>query len=168
MEGIADTPEKRVRYLQAIKTRTGNLVSLVDSLSEYSKLDHGFRYRMETTELGQYIEDYLETVKTDAEHNQVNMEFLYKKGSYLVKLDRKEFKRVFDNLFTNTVKYRVEQQSHVLISMKRTLPLTELQEKKRQRQRSMMQFYWILCCQEKLDLIYAENLEGRFAYQLLW
>lgn len=36
---IADTPEKRLRYLEAIKTRTGNLVSLVDSLSEYSRLD---------------------------------------------------------------------------------------------------------------------------------
>ena len=46
MDGIADTREKRSRYLQAIKTRTGNLVSLVNSLSEYSRLDNGFRYRM--------------------------------------------------------------------------------------------------------------------------
>ena len=39
LDGIADTPERRLRYLQAIKTRTGNLVSFVDSFSEYSRLD---------------------------------------------------------------------------------------------------------------------------------
>lgn len=50
LDGIADTPEKQLRYLQAIKTRTGNLVSLVDSLSEYSRLDVGFRYHMEDTD----------------------------------------------------------------------------------------------------------------------
>ena len=50
LDGIADTPEKQLRYLQTIKTRTGNLVSLVDSLSEYSRLDTGFRYHMEDTD----------------------------------------------------------------------------------------------------------------------
>nr|WP_275891421.1 hypothetical protein [Ruminococcus sp. OA3] len=67
VEGIADTPEKRMRYLQAIQTRTGNLVSLVDSLSEYSRLDNGFRYHMEASDFREFVEHYLETLRPDAE-----------------------------------------------------------------------------------------------------
>ncbi len=59
--------------------REGNLVSLVDSLSEYSRLDAGFHYHME------------------------------------------EFKRIFNNLFANTVRYRRKENSRVMISLKRTL-----------------------------------------------
>lgn len=121
LDGIADTPEKRLRYLQAIKTRTGNLVGLVDSLSEYSRLDSGFRYHMEDTDFKDYVEKYLELVRPDMENQQVGMECFCGKGSFLVNLDREEFKRVFNNLLANTVKYRRESSSRVFISLKRAL-----------------------------------------------
>lgn len=127
MDGIADTPEMRMRYLQAIKTRTGNLVSLVDSLSEYSRLDNGFRYRMEEGDFKEFVEQYLETCRPDAEHNQVEIEFMYGKETFPVQIDREEFKRVFDNLFTNTVKYRISEKSRIQISLKRTLTGTDIE-----------------------------------------
>lgn len=127
MDGIADTPEKRMHYLQAIKTRTGNLVSLVDSLSEYSRLDNGFRYHMEEADFKEFVEQYLETYRPDAEHNQVEIAFLYGKETYPVQIDREEFKRVFDNLFTNTVKYRISEKSHIQISLNRTLTGTDIE-----------------------------------------
>lgn len=127
MDGIADTPEKRMRYLQAIKTRTGNLVSLVDSLSEYSRLDNGFRYRMEEGDFKEFVEQYLEICRPDAEHNQVEIEFMYGKETFPVQIDREEFKRVFDNLFTNTVKYRISEKSRIQISLKRTLTGTDIE-----------------------------------------
>ena len=121
LDGIADTPEKRLRYLQAIKTRTGNLVSLVDSLSEYSRLDAGFRYHMEETDFRDYVEKYLELVRPDMENQQVQTEYFSGKGDFLVCLDREEFKRIFNNLFANTVRYRRKENSRVMISLKRTL-----------------------------------------------
>lgn len=121
MEGIADTPEKRTRYLSAIKTRTGNLVSLVDSLSEYTRLDNGFCYHMEEADLKEFVEQYLETCRHDAEQNKVEMKFVYGKEAFPVQIDREEFKRVLDNLFTNTVKYRNSEKSRILITLKRNL-----------------------------------------------
>ena len=121
LDGIADTPEKRLRYLQAIKTRTGNLVSLVDSLSEYSRLDAGFRYHMEETDFKDYMERYLELVRPDMENQQVQIEYICGKGGFSVRLDREEFKRIFNNLFANTVRYRRKENSRVMISLKRTL-----------------------------------------------
>lgn len=127
LEGIADTPEKGIRYLQAIKIRTGNMVSLVDSLSEYSRLDQGFRYHLEKADLKEFIESYLELYRHDAEHNHVEIEFLYGKESYPVCIDREELKRVFDNLFTNTVKYRTLEDSQVKITLDRSRKGTDVE-----------------------------------------
>lgn len=127
MEGIADTPDKRMRYFRAIKTRTGDLVRLVDSLSEYSRLDNGFRYYLEETDFREFVELYMEVCRQDAEQNHVNIEFKYGNETYPVQIDREEFKRVFDNLFTNTVKYRTLEQSQVLISLERTLEGTNIE-----------------------------------------
>lgn len=120
LDGIADTPEKRNRYLEAIRARAKTMVNLVESLSEYSRLDRNFRYHMETVDLVEYIGQYLEMAKPDTEKYQVEIEVSCRKGEYSVRLDTKEFKRVFDNLFTNTVKYREREASRVLISVRHT------------------------------------------------
>ena len=120
LDGLADTPEKQERYLKAIKTRTGNLVNLVESLSEYSRLDRGYRYHMERTDLRAYMETYLENGKHDAVHDQVQIDFQMEKFPCIVDLDHREFKRVLENLFDNTVKYRTAAHSDVLLSFRRT------------------------------------------------
>lgn len=127
MEGIADTPQKQMRYLQAIRIRTGNMVSLVESLSEYSRLGQGFRYHLEKTDLKSYVEQYLQQMKSDMEHNQMEMEFQCSMNICLVRLDREEFKRVLDNLCNNTVKYRIKQKSRVLLTLKRTMEGEEVE-----------------------------------------
>lgn len=121
LDGIADTQEKRIRYLEAIKARTKTMVNLVESLSEYSRLDRNFRYHMEVVDLEEYIGQYLKSVEPDARQDKIEINFTYGKRVNLVQLDTKEFKRIFDNLFTNTVKYRIKETSHVMISIKRTL-----------------------------------------------
>lgn len=127
LDGIADTKEKQQRYLKAIKTRTGNMVTLVESLSEYCRLDRDFRYHMEKVDLKEYIGQYLEQNHLYLEQNQIEVES-HIQEQCLVKLDTKEFKRIFDNLFTNTVKYREKETSRILISVKKALDVekTEL------------------------------------------
>lgn len=122
LDGIADTEEKRKRYLLAIKTRAGNMVTLVDNLSEYCRLDRDFRYHMENIDLKNYIEQYLEQNRLYIEQNQIEM-VLHIGNECIVKLDTKEFKRIFDNLFTNTVKYREKETSRILITLKKTMDM---------------------------------------------
>ncbi len=121
IDGIADTPEKQYKYLAAMKTRTGNMVNLVESLSEYSRLDKDFKYHMEDVDLSEYVKKYLETHRTDLQ--ELNIEILFQNPGkqYPVMLDQREFKRIFDNLITNTAKYRIKEKSQVLISVKNTL-----------------------------------------------
>lgn len=122
LEGIADTKEKQERYLKAIKTRAGNMVTLVESLSEYCRLDRDFCYHMEKVNLKEYIGQYLKQNHACLEQNQIEVES-YIQEQCFVKLDTKEFKRIFDNLFTNTVKYRENETSRMLILVKKALDI---------------------------------------------
>ena len=82
---------------------------------------------MEEGDFKEFVEQYLETCRPDAEHNQVEIEFMYGKETFPVQIDREEFKRVFDNLFTNTVKYRISDKSRIQISLNRTLTGTDIE-----------------------------------------
>lgn len=120
IEGIANTPGKRQRYLRAIQTRAKDLSRLVDSLSEYNRLDSSsFRYHLEPDDLKAFIRRYLVSYEEEARQNQVEYKLLSEDGEFPVLLDKAEMKRVLDNLFTNTIRYRRQPHSNVVISLKR-------------------------------------------------
>lgn len=121
MDGIADTPEKRERYLRAIQTRTRDLERLVDSLSEYNRLGSGqIEYHMEYGDLKLFFEQYLSVYREEAKNNHVKIFLEAKEESYPAYIDGNELKRVFDNLFTNTIRYRKKSKSIVTIQLDRT------------------------------------------------
>ena len=60
LDGIADTEEKRKKYLLAVQTRTADLEKLVDQLSSYNRMEnHAFRYEMEEYDLKEFVLEYL-------------------------------------------------------------------------------------------------------------
>lgn len=123
MDGIANTPEKRQRYLAAIKTRARDLSRLVDSLSEYNRLDSSsFHYHLEPGDLKGFIKQYLISYEVEARQNHVEIRLLDEtecKGAYMILFDKIEMKRVLDNLLTNTIRYRRQPHSNVVVSLKR-------------------------------------------------
>ena len=120
IDGIAATPEKQQRYYQAIKTRAGSMLELVESLSEYSRLNNReFQYHMQRGDLKEFVEQYLAAFQEDGKRQLVEVELQSSDDSFPVQYDEKEFKRILDNLFTNTVKYRTKDHSKVRILLDR-------------------------------------------------
>jgi len=120
MDGIANTPEKQKRYYQAIQARTGSMLELVESLSEYSRLNNReFHYHMEQGDLKAFIEQYLKDFEVEERQKVVEIDFQSAEETYPVRYDKKEFKRILDNLFTNAVKYREREHSKVCILLHR-------------------------------------------------
>ena len=116
LDGIASTPEKQEKYLRAIQVRTGNMVDMVNSLSEYNRLNsREFRYHMEQGNLRRFVEQYLDIYMLEARQKQVDIEFYAAEEEYPVLFDAKEWKRILYNLFTNTVRYRKKHSSRVRI-----------------------------------------------------
>lgn len=121
LDGIADTPEKQTRYLKAIRKRAGDLCGLVENLSEYNKLENGsFHYQMEPVDLKTFIRKYLSSYEEEARRSQVAVYVQYPERECPVMIDQNEWKRVLDNLFTNTIRYRKKESSLVEITISLT------------------------------------------------
>lgn len=118
LDGIASTQEMRQRYLQAIKIRTQDLERLVDSLSTYNRLENSsFRYQMKEIDLKRFIEDYLTDSWNQLAADRISVDFEYNRPKCMVMLDSSEWKRILDNLFSNTVRYRKKESSAVRIKL---------------------------------------------------
>ncbi len=116
LEGIADTGEKQLRYLRAMKIRTEDLKRLVDSLSEYNRLEsRGLQCRLEPGDLRLFLEEYAAGCREEADRNQVEIRLELEETPCVVAMDQYELRRVFDNLLTNTVRYRESSRSLVVI-----------------------------------------------------
>lgn len=119
LDGIADTEEKRKRYLLAVQTKTRDLENLVDQLSSYNRMEnHLLRYQKEMTDLKEFVEKYLE--ENEALIREYRLEILLsaQEGIRFV-MDRGAFKRILDNLLTNSIRYREKDQSRIAITIQK-------------------------------------------------
>ncbi|MGI6007271.1 MAG: sensor histidine kinase [Ruminococcus sp.] len=119
LDGIADTEEKRRKYLLAVQTRAGDLENLVNQLSSYNKMEnHVFQYTMEEMDLKEFVAEYLAENEKFADENRLQIRLKADKGNYL-KMDKGAFKRIMDNLLTNCVRYREKESSSIQITIER-------------------------------------------------
>lgn len=115
LDGIADTEEKRKRYLLAVQTRTADLENLVDQLSSYNKMEnHAFRYQKEEADLKEFVQEYLAENEGFARENKLQISLMAGNGNR-IKMDKGAFKRVIDNLLINSIRYRKKESSNIQI-----------------------------------------------------
>lgn len=127
IEGIADTPQKQMRYLRAIRTRAGDLERLIDSLSLYNRLDNtDFHYHLERRDLKEFLEEYGRSMREDLEKDQVDMRLELPQKPCMVLLDAGEFQRILDNAVSNSVKYREKPQTVMVVSLREDGKTAEL------------------------------------------
>lgn len=121
LDGIAATPKMQERYLNAIKIRAKDLERLVDSLSDYNRLENGsIHYHLEPVNVKNFVDQYMEETRGEADKNHVRVSFVCEAKSCTALIDGKEFKRILDNLFTNAVRYRKKERSQVTIRLERS------------------------------------------------
>lgn len=115
LDGIANTEEKRRKYLLAVQTRTADLENLIDQLSSYNRMEnHMFQYKMEEMALKKAVEDYLEENEEFIVENRLIVS-LKADTDGTMRMDQRAFKRIMDNLFTNSIRYREKGQSRIRI-----------------------------------------------------
>ena len=128
LEGIAETPEKQTRYLNAIRIRAGDLERLVDSLSVYSRLgNRASAYQRNPGDMREFLERYVESSWETLRRDRVTVRICGESETYPVMMDEDAWRRVFDNLFANTVRYRKKQASAVTIQLEKKDGQTELE-----------------------------------------
>lgn len=116
LDGVAETPEKRQKYLKTIVARATDMTGLVDELSYYSKLDtNKLPYKFETVPANAYFGDCVEENSLELEMKDFEISFQTEiPNDVNVIMDCEQIRRVMNNLIGNAVKYRNEEIHGVL------------------------------------------------------
>lgn len=108
MDGIANTPEKRERYLKTIYSSTKDMERLLDELLTVSRLELG-KIQLVTSpvNINDFLDDCAEDISVEMEKQ--GFEFVYDNScakDTVVDLDVDRFSRVFTNIISNSTKYK--------------------------------------------------------------
>ena len=113
-DGIADTEEKKNRYYDAILTRTKDMEGLLASLSELVSVENvAAHLHTELVTLDEFLLRFLKEQEVFLSENNISVAYNSSLKDSKAYIDPPKMRRVFTNLFENTIKYRSNPQSQV-------------------------------------------------------
>lgn len=117
MDGVADTPEKRDKYLRTIYNKATDMQVLVDELSFYSKIDSNIvPYNFSRLDINGYFGDCVEELSLDMEVKNISLTYESDiPDGCLVVADPEQLRRVVNNIIGNSVKYMDKAEGSVSI-----------------------------------------------------
>ncbi len=121
LDGVANTEEKRERYLKVIRQKSLDMEKLIDDLFTFSKLDlNQLPMNPEVVKMEKFIRNITEEMELEYQEDaSVSMTLDNPSGEeMLVKIDPVQMKRVFVNLIHNSIKYNDKDSKQVELILK--------------------------------------------------
>lgn len=104
LDGVANTEQKIMRYLETIHVKAEHMHHLIDELSLYSKLDvKSLPFYFENVKINAFLKDYIDELKL--EYQEVLEVSFITENSFFVSIDRDKIIRVMNNIILNSLKY---------------------------------------------------------------
>lgn len=107
IDGVADTPEKRDKYLKTILNKVNDMDRLINELTIYSKIDtNRIPYVFKRICVNDYFDEYCREIGIDLDSEGLEFEYNNHANSkmYII-ADAEQIKRVMNNIVSNSVKY---------------------------------------------------------------
>lgn len=107
LDGVANTPEKQEKYLRTIDNKVDDMVKLINELALYSKIDNDkIPYNFRRINLTDYFHDCVDEIGMDLESKGIELNYsnLLPQETEII-ADPEQFKRVINNIISNSVKY---------------------------------------------------------------
>ena len=117
LDGVADTEDKRSKYLRTIYTKAVDMQSLVDELSVYTKLDSNIiPYNFKNVNVNSFFMDCVDELSLDTEVKNIELTYTSSvEDSRTVSADPEQLRRVINNIIGNSVKYMDKDKGHIEI-----------------------------------------------------
>ena len=120
MDGVADTPEKRDKYIRTIYNKANEMDMLINELTLYSKIDtNRIPYNFNRINVAEYFDDCVEEVGLDLEAKNIKLNYInYAEKDVLIIADPEQLRRVINNIIGNSVKYLDKEQGFINIRIR--------------------------------------------------
>lgn len=120
IDGVADTPEKRNKYLQTVYSKAIDMDHLINELSFYSKIDtNKIPYTFNRINVVGYFEDCAEDLSRELEEEHIGFAYQnYVDDSVQMIADAEQIKRVINNIVGNSKKYSDKADTKIRMTVK--------------------------------------------------
>ncbi len=117
-DGIADTDEKREKYMNMIAKKTEEMDRLIDELMLFSKLDlKRLPFHLESMDLAAYLRDCVEELRLDPRMEGIKVTFgAYDRPVHVI-ADREKLRRVIMNIMDNSLKYMDKEPKEIRVEL---------------------------------------------------
>ncbi len=120
LDGVADTPEKREKYLRTIFNKANDLDRLINELTFYAGIDTDrIPYNFAKVNATDYFNDCAEELKTELESRSYTFVYTNTISPELIVIaDPVQFKKVINNIVGNSIKYMDKKKGKIAIFLK--------------------------------------------------
>ena len=120
MDGVADTPEKMVRYVRTIYNKTNEMDHLINELTFYSKIDtNRIPYTFSKLNVEDYFSDCAEELGLEMETRGIELVYAnYVEKDVQVIADGEQIRRVIHNIVSNAIKYMEKPKGIIQLRVK--------------------------------------------------
>lgn len=120
LDGVADTPEKREKYLRTINNKANEMDALLNELTLYSQIDtNRIPYNFTKLNVADYFNDCVEELGMDLEAKNIGLTYFnYVDNDVLIIADPEQLRRVVNNIIGNSAKYMNQKRGQINIRIK--------------------------------------------------
>lgn len=120
LDGVADTPEKKEKYLKTIYNKASEMDTLINELTLYSKIDtNRIPYNFAKINVSDYFDDCIEELGLDLEAKNVGLAYFnYADEDTVIIADPEQLRRVINNIVGNSCKYFDKQKGLINVRIK--------------------------------------------------
>ncbi|MDW8802009.1 HAMP domain-containing sensor histidine kinase [Clostridium sp. A1-XYC3] len=122
LDGVANTPEKKDRYLKTIYSKAEQIDIMIDDLLLYSKLDlNQIPFNYEKTDIVEYFSYCIHESGPELEKSNIHIQLHNAlQNSKYVMIDRERMRRVIVNIIDNSRKYMDKAEGQIDILLRET------------------------------------------------
>lgn len=119
IDGVVKDKEQIDKYIQIINRKSIEMESLINQLSIFSKLENkAFVFNYEKFNLDTFLREFITLSKTEYLNKKIVFIYANIHRDINVNIDVMQMNRVFENLFTNSVKYNDNNKVKIKINVK--------------------------------------------------
>lgn len=120
MDGVADTPEKKEKYLRTIYNKANDMDRLIDELTMYAKIDSNkIPYNFVRLNVAEYFDDCVSEIRVELENRGFRLNYTNNlREDVCIVADPEQLKRVINNIIGNSIKYMDKEEGIINIRLR--------------------------------------------------